>query len=81
MSSFLARIVSPAHTTNISPDKSEADKTRLEIQDWLQMSSIPTSTVIGKNKDGSDITRDVDSLVWWRDVGQDRFPRIAVMDR
>jgi hypothetical protein len=26
-----------------------------------------------KNEDGSDITRDVDVLVWWRDVGQDRF--------
>ena len=59
----------PAHTTNISPDKSEADKTRLEIQDWLQMSSIPNSTVIGKNEDGSDMTQDVDVLVWWRDVG------------
>jgi hypothetical protein len=29
--------------------------------------------------DGSDITQDVDVLVWWRDVGQVRFPRIAVM--
>ena len=45
------------------------------------MSSIPTSTVIDKNKDGSDITRDVDSLVWWRDVGQDRCPCISVMTR
>jgi hypothetical protein len=26
-----------------------------------------------------DITQDVDVLVWWRDVGQARFPRIAVM--
>ena len=33
------------------------------------------------NADGSDITQDVDVLVWWRDVGQARFPRIAVMTR
>jgi hypothetical protein len=39
-----------------------------------------SSAVIGKNEDGSDITQDVDVLVWWRDVGQARFPRIAVMD-
>ena len=45
------------------------------------MSSIPNSTVIGKNEDGSDITHDVDVLVWWRDVGQARFPRISVMTR
>ena len=25
--------------------------------------------------------QDVDVLVWWRDVGQDRFPRISVMTR
>ena len=25
--------------------------------------------------------QDVDVLVWWRDVGQARFPRIAVMAR
>ena len=37
--------------------------------------------MIGKNEDGSDITQDVDVLVRWRDVGQDRFPRIAVMTR
>jgi hypothetical protein len=43
------------------------------------MSSIPSSTVIGKNEDGSDITQDVDVLTWWRDVGQARFPRISVM--
>jgi hypothetical protein len=30
-----------------------------------------------KNEDESDITRDVDVLVWWRDVGQDRFPRTS----
>jgi hypothetical protein len=42
---------------------------------------IQSSTVIGKNEDGSDITQDVDVLVWWRDVGRDCFPRIAVMDR
>ena len=45
------------------------------------MPSIQTSAVIGKNTDGSDITQDVDVLVWWRDVGQARFPRIAVMTR
>ena len=45
------------------------------------MSSIPSSTVIGKNEDGSDITQDVDVLVCWRDVGQARFPRISVMAR
>ena len=51
------------------------------MQDWLQMSTIQSSAVIGKNEDGSDITQDVDVLVWWRDVGQARFPRIAVMTR
>ena len=45
------------------------------------MTAIQSSTVIGKNEDGSDITQDVDVLVWWRDVGQARFPRIAVMAR
>jgi hypothetical protein len=45
------------------------------------MSSIPSSTVIDKNEDGSDITQDVDVLAWWRDVGQARFPRISVMAR
>jgi hypothetical protein len=45
------------------------------------MPVIKSNTVIGKNEDGSDITQDVDVLVWWRDVGQARFPRIAVMDR
>ncbi len=33
------------------------------------MSVIQSSAVIGKNEDGSDITQDVDVLVWWRDVG------------
>ena len=42
---------------------------------------VPRSTVIDKNEDGSDITQDVDVLVWWRDVGQARFPRITVMSR
>jgi hypothetical protein len=42
---------------------------------------IQSSAVIGKNEDGSDITQDVDVLVWWRDVGRARFPRIAVMTR
>ena len=45
------------------------------------MPAIQSSAVIGKNEDGSDITQDVDVLVWWRDVGQARFPRIAVMTR
>ena len=51
------------------------------MQDWLQMPVIQSSTVIVKNEDGSDITQDVDVLVWWRDVGQARFPRITVMAR
>ena len=42
---------------------------------------IQISVVIDKNEDGSDITQDVDVLVWWRDVGQARFPRISVMAR
>ena len=45
------------------------------------MSVIQSSVVIGKDEDGSGITQDVDVLVWWRDVGQARFPRIAVMVR
>jgi hypothetical protein len=45
------------------------------------MSVIQTSAVIGKKTDGSDITQDVDVLVWWRDIGQARFPRITVMAR
>ena len=45
------------------------------------MSVIQSSDVIGKNEDGSDITQDVDVMVWWRDVGQARFPRITVMAR
>ena len=53
----------------------------MEMQGWLRMSSIPSSTVIGKNEDGSDIIQDVDFLVWWRDVGQARFLRISVMAR
>ena len=64
-----------------SPQISEADKTRLEIQDWIQIPVIQSSVVIGKNEDGSDITQDVDTLVWCRDVGQARFPHIAVMAR
>ena len=51
------------------------------MQDWLQMPVIQSSAVIGKNEDGSDITQDVDVLVWWRDVGRARFPRIVVMTR
>ena len=45
------------------------------------MPVIQSSAVIGKNEDGSDITQDVDVLVWWRDVGRARFPHIAVMTR
>jgi len=53
------------------------------MQDCLKMSviQISTVTVIDKNEDGSDITQDVDVLVWWRDVGQPRFPHITVMTR
>jgi hypothetical protein len=36
------------------------------------MPAIQSSVVIGKNEDGSDITQDVDVLVWWRHVGQAR---------
>ena len=32
------------------------------------MPVIQSSVVIGKNDDGSDITQDVDVLVWWSDV-------------
>ena len=75
-------IVSPAQTVlstsgGKSPQISEADKTRLEMQCLRSRSS----AVIGKNEDGSDITQDVDVLVWWRDVGRARFPRIPVMTR
>jgi hypothetical protein len=45
------------------------------------MSVIQSTAVIGKNEDGSDFTQDVDVLVWWRDVGRARFPRIVVMTR
>ncbi len=51
------------------------------MQDWIQMPVIQSSDVIVKNEDGSDITEDVDVLVWWRDVGQARFPHITVMGR
>ena len=45
------------------------------------MSGIQSSDVIDKNEDESDITQDVYVLVWWRDVGQARFPHIDVMTR
>ncbi len=45
------------------------------------VNAILSSVVIGKNEDGSDITQDVDDLVWWRDVGQARFPHIVAMAR
>ena len=51
----------------------------MEIQDWLQIPSIPSNTVIDKNEDESDVTQDVDVLVWWRDAGHARFPCISVM--
>ena len=51
------------------------------MQVCLQIPEIQNSVEIGKNEDGSDITQDVDVLIWWRDVGQARFPRIAVMTR
>ena len=47
--SYADRVVKP----NISPQISEVAKSRPEMQDWLHMPSIPTSTVIGKNDDGS----------------------------
>ena len=65
----------------MSPQISVADKTSLEIQDWIQLPVIQRSVVIDKNEDESDITQDVDVLVWWRDVGLARFPRIAAMSR
>jgi hypothetical protein len=45
------------------------------------MTVIQSSDVICKNEDESDITQYVDVLVLWRDVGQARFPHIAVMTR
>ena len=53
------------------------------MQDRISCSEpvIQSNAVIDKNEDGSDITQDVDVLVWWRDVGQDRFPHIVVMTR
>ena len=54
----MCRIVSPSQTVpsgGKSPQTSEADKTRLEMQDWLQMPAIQTRDVIGKNEDGSDM--------------------------
>ena len=36
--------------------------------DWIQMSVFQSGDVIDKNEDGSDITQDVDVLVWWWDV-------------
>jgi hypothetical protein len=48
---LLCRIVCPpqtvSSTANTSTQISEADKTRLEMQDWLQMPA--SSAVIGKN--------------------------------
>ena len=48
---LLCRIVSPAETvsptTNMSPQISEADKTSLEMQDWLQMTVICDKNSIG----------------------------------
>jgi hypothetical protein len=60
-------IVSPAQTVlstsgGKSPQISEADKPRLEMQ--CLRSRLQSSAVIGKNEDGSDITHDVDILVW-----------------
>jgi hypothetical protein len=45
------------------------------------MSVIQSSDVIDMKEDGSDITQDVDVLVWWRDVGRARFPRITLRTR
>ena len=68
-------------TTNMSPQISETDKTRMEIQDCFQIPGIQSNTAIAKNEDGSNITQNVEVLVWWRDVGQVPFPRITVMTR
>jgi len=43
----------------------------------LQVPSIPSSTAIGQNEDGSDITQDVDVLVWCRHVGQSPISMIT----
>ena len=52
--------------------------THTHTVDWIQIPVIQRNTVIVKNEDGSEITQDVDVLVWWWDVGQARFPRITV---
>jgi hypothetical protein len=82
---LLCIILSPAQTvpstsSGKSPQTSVVEKTRMEMQDWLQMPVIQNSDIIGKNEDGSDITQDVDVLVWWRDVGQARFPHIDLQE-
>ena len=74
--------VSP--TSTIPPvlvGKGKKNQEKKNATNWLQRPAIQTSDVIGKNTDGSDITQDFDVLVWWRDVGQARFPRIPVMTR
>ena len=38
------------------------------MQGQTKVDAIQSSDVLGKNDDGSDITQDVDVLVWWRDV-------------
>ena len=66
------RISCTDHVVNnkLSPQISEADKTSLEIQDWIHMSVIPSNTVIGKNEDGSVVRQVVQQrneclvLVW-----------------
>ncbi len=80
---LLCRIVSPSQTvSSTSSGKSpQTSETELELQDCLQMPVIQNNDVIDKNEDGSDITQDVDVLVWWRVVGQSRFPRIPFMTR
>jgi hypothetical protein len=57
---------------DVLDDDSSIFKTRVTyVTSWV--SPIPNSTVIDlvidKNENGSDVTQDVDVLVWWRDVG------------
>jgi hypothetical protein len=47
----------------------------------IHLKLLSGTSVIGKHEDESGITQDLDVLVWWRDVGQSRFPRISGMPR
>ena len=66
---YLIRPATTLTQPNVStsaPKLSERDKTKIEMQAWLEMPSVAS---------------EVDILAWWREVGQVRFPRIAVMAR